>query len=200
MRDTRDIYFATNRLAISRQPIDGITTTISIEELTSAEDLCRKLNTHLAITLLCDDVESTFDMVKSLFVEVTAAGGIATNAQGEDLMIYRNGRWDLPKGHWEYGETIEECAVREVEEETGVSELTLGEKICSTTHIYKMRGVWEIKTTHWYKMTTPHTAKLIPQTEEGIERVEWCDTARVKENLIGAFPTIRAVYRAAMGE
>ncbi len=198
MEDTYNIYFATNRLAISTKPIDEITTTLSAEELTSAEEICRTLNIYGSISIITPNPEQFYNYVSSLFVEVEAAGGIATNPQGEDLMIYRNRRWDLPKGHLERGESIEQCAVREVEEETGVRNLTIGEKICTTTHIYNMKGRWEIKRTHWFKMsTTSLTSSLTPQIEEGIEQVSWCSPSQVAENLKSAFPTIQAVYHAA---
>lgn len=66
-------------------------------------------------------------------------------------MIYRNGRWDLPKGHWERGETIEACALREVREETGVA-ASIRRHLCDTLHCYQLRGEWEMKRTHWFEM------------------------------------------------
>ncbi|MFR9602593.1 MAG: NUDIX domain-containing protein [Rikenellaceae bacterium] len=197
MENSFDIYFATNRLAIATSLVDGITTTISPEMITSAEELCRMLNTHQNIAIVTDSPSEVLETISQLFIAVTAAGGIATNDQGLDLMIYRNGRWDLPKGHWEEGETIEECALREVEEETGVKGLTIGNKICTTSHIYKMKGRWEIKCTHWFRMTTSHSEELIPQTEEGIERVAWCSKEEIMRFLPDSFPTIQQVYRKA---
>ncbi len=197
MKNSHNIYFASNRLAISSTPIDGINKTINLENIKSADELCQMLNTHKNIAIISDSPSKTLDEISKLFVAVTAAGGIATNDKGLDLMIFRNGRWDLPKGHWEMGETIEECALREVEEETGVSGLTLGDKICTTTHIYKMKGRWEIKQTHWFKMKTSYSEALVPQTEEGIERVAWCTKEEILRFLPDSFPTIQQVYKMA---
>ncbi len=197
MNNCYDIYFASNRLAISESPIDDIHTIISVDQIKSAESLCRMLNTHGNLSIITPNPTQAFELIASKFQFVTAAGGIVSNDAGEDLMIFRNKRWDLPKGHWERGETIEECAIREVEEETGVRGITLGEKICHTTHIYKMMGRWEIKQTHWYKMRSSHTAPLIPQQEEGIERVAWCTASQREEYLPHSFPTIQQVFREA---
>ncbi len=197
MNNCYDIYFATNRLAISELPISDITTIISANEIKSADVLCRMLNTHGNLAIITPNPTKVFELIASKFQRVTAAGGIVTNSAGDDLMIYRNGRWDLPKGHWEVGETIEECAVREVEEETGVKNITLGDKICHTTHIYKMKGRWEIKQTHWYKMHSSYSATLTPQREEGIERVAWCSKEQRTSYLPHSFPTIQHVFREA---
>ncbi len=197
MNNSYDIYFTTNRLAISATPIDGITKIISTEEISSAEDLCHMLNIHKNIAIITDNTTEALEAISTHFTTVVAAGGIATNDTGLDLMIYRNGRWDLPKGHWEDGETIEECAIREVEEETGVTGLTISDKICSTTHIYKMKGRWEIKHTHWFAMKTSHSEALKPQTEEGIERVAWCTKDDIMRYLPDSFPTIQQVYRSS---
>ncbi|MFI3281917.1 MAG: NUDIX domain-containing protein [Rikenellaceae bacterium] len=194
MEKRYDIHFGTNKLVISSTLIEQRASSISHSEINSADDLCRILNERGDITIITPDTKEVFHKISSLFKQVTAAGGIVSNDNDEDLMIYRNGRWDLPKGHWERGETIEECALREVEEETGVGKLTIGDKICSTRHIYKMRGRWEIKQTHWYKIHSSHTAVLVPQHEEGIEKVAWCSKSQIAEFLPYSYPTIQQVF------
>ncbi len=106
------------------------------------------------------------------FKKIDAAGGwVIKNAQV--LFIYRNGFWDLPKGKVEKGETIAEAALREVEEECGLTNLVLKDKIIETYHCYEMKGRWVFKTNHWYLMHYHGDETLIPQTEEGITEVKW---------------------------
>ena len=88
-------------------------------------------------------------------------------------MIYRLNKWDLPKGKLEKGEDIPTCAIREVEEECNVDGLTIVKELESTYHCYFHKNKWVLKRTYWFKMKTEYTGKLIPQTEEGIEKVTW---------------------------
>lgn len=108
---------------------------------------------------------------------VTAAGGIVyrldRDKAPEVLMIFRNGVWDLPKGKHEQGETVEMCAAREVSEEVGSKIPALINKIGETYHEYTEKGVLKGKTTHWYSMIFTCEQDLVPQTEEGIEKIEW---------------------------
>lgn len=148
------------------------------------------------LAFVTPDPDDAYARFAAQFRAVEAAGGVVTNPRGERLMIFRNGRWDLPKGHWEAGETIEACAVREVAEETGVAGARIERPLCETHHFYLMRGGWELKRTRWYAMRIDTVQPLTPQTEEGISRVAWCAPAEVAEHLRGAFPTIRRVFRA----
>lgn len=127
------------------------------------------------------------------FTPITAAGGAVFNHNNHLLMIHRNGRWDLPKGKLEIGEKIEECALREVEEECGAGGLTLGEKICNTYHIYNMYNMWVLKTTHWYKMFCPTNQHFTPQTEEGITEVKWIDYPIPEDYYNNTYYTIKEV-------
>ncbi len=106
---------------------------------------------------------------------IKAGGGLVRNGEGELLLIFRRGKWDLPKGKLDEGETIEACAIREVEEETGVKHLALGELISVTWHEYfdKWLGEEVIKETHWFRMDVAGVPALVPQTEEDITAIEW---------------------------
>ena len=106
---------------------------------------------------------------------IKAGGGLVLNDKGELLMIYRRGKWDLPKGKLDEGETIEECAVREVMEETGASNLERGELITVSRHEYFDRFLEEdvIKETYWYLMKAKGEQNVIPQTEEDITEIKW---------------------------
>lgn len=111
------------------------------------------------------------DLMEAVRVEY-AAGGVLLNEDDQVLMIYKNHHWDLPKGHIEKGESAEEAAIREVNEETGVKNITLGKPLHTTFHLFRIKRKRVLKISHWYAMRAPKVA-LTPQTEEGIERAEW---------------------------
>lgn len=146
---------------------------------------------HIAI--ISDNVEQTFSAFAEEFKYVVAAGGVVLDSVGKTLMISRRGRWDLPKGHWEEGETIEECALREVAEETGVVASQILKPICNTLHTYSVYGVWELKCTHWFLMRGESNVTT-PQQEEGIVAAEWLAPEQVCEALKESYPTIRSVF------
>lgn len=118
-------------------------------------------------------------------VSVLAGGGIVfrinADSETEVLMIYRNGKWDLPKGKIEAGESIEMGAVREVAEETGCGLPTIVDKLGSTYHEYHMDNTYFAKTTYWFSMILTHPQKLTPQAEEGITEVEWVPLVQAKQ-------------------
>jgi 8-oxo-dGTP pyrophosphatase MutT (NUDIX family) len=113
------------------------------------------------------------------FKSITAAGGRVENEDQDVLMIYRRDKWDLPKGKVDEGETIPEAALREVKEECGVNQLTLGSKLGIIYHLYHHKGKWILKDTHWFKMQGSIEDVLIPQHEEDIMQIQWMPT---KEN------------------
>ncbi|PZP52307.1 MAG: hypothetical protein DI598_00955 [Pseudopedobacter saltans] len=129
--------------------------------------------------------------------KIIAGGGLVLNANQELLMIYRLGFWDLPKGKWEEGETIEECAVREVEEETGIAGIVLEKLIGLTYHEYFNKYTQEdvVKETHWFLMTIPDLQELTPQISEDIQKAEWIPLKNVPEKLSLAYPTIQEIVK-----
>lgn len=109
---------------------------------------------------------------------IEAAGGVVYRLTEsadipEVLLIYRNKIWDLPKGKLELGESIPMCAAREVSEETGTEIPVIISDLGTTYHKYEQKGALFGKTTYWYSMVFPGTQSLLPQKEEGIEKVEW---------------------------
>ena len=156
------------------------------------------LELHNSVAVVSADPEAAFAAFAAQFAWVEAAGGVAVDGRGRWLLIRRNGRWDLPKGHLEAGESIETCAAREVEEETGVRGEVV-RPLCATLHAYwfPKTGRWELKRTRWFELrATEPSAALQPQTEEGIERVVWCTPAEAAGHLCEAFPTVRRVAEA----
>jgi 8-oxo-dGTP pyrophosphatase MutT (NUDIX family) len=130
--------------------------------------------------------------------QIIAAGGLVTNPQGQILWIFRRGFWDLPKGKLDEGETIQTCAVREVQEETGIQHIQLHELLKFTNHLYFDKYLQEevIKRTYWFHMTIATMQTGTPQTNEDIEKIEWHSLATAKHCLEHTYPTILEVIEA----
>ena len=124
---------------------------------------------------------------------IEAAGGLVFNKDGDILMIFRNGKWDLPKGKLEIGESVEECAIREVEEECSIYGLDITEKLLETYHTYNMDGEEVLKKTYWYKMNTDFNGELMPQIEEGITKVSWVEKDHIAEKMRNSYSNISDV-------
>ena len=122
---------------------------------------------------------------------VIAGGGKVINDKGEILFIFRNGKWDLPKGRVDGKETLEEAAMREVEEETGVKGLKIDNPLEITYHIFKRNGRYRLKITHWFQMTTTYSGELLPEESEGITNVEWLNREKTKKALENSYANIK---------
>jgi ADP-ribose pyrophosphatase YjhB (NUDIX family) len=133
---------------------------------------CESLNSK-GICMLTDDLDFAFKDFYTHFVPIEAAGGAVFNDNNEILLIKRLGKWDLPKGKIDGGETNEEAAIREVEEECGVSGLRILHKLSSSYHCYKQHNHRFLKITFWFMMHCSDTRKLVPQTEEHITEAAW---------------------------
>jgi 8-oxo-dGTP pyrophosphatase MutT (NUDIX family) len=123
-----------------------------------------------------------------------AGGGLVYNKKGEVLFIFRNGKWDLPKGGTEKGETIEDTAMREVEEETGVNLLRITNKLQKTYHIFKRNGVFKLKITHWFEMQSDFEGIPQGQLDEGIEKVVWFKPEDIPEALKNSYENIKLLF------
>ena len=140
------------------------------------------------------DPQALYKEFCSTFKEVNAAGGLVSNRRGDYLLIRRGDKWDLPKGHQEPGEDISVTALREVEEETGVSGLELKDLICITDHCYLRNGIWHLKHTWWYDMYYPVPDELVPQTEEDISKAAWVAKSSLPPYLKNTYPSIQEVF------
>jgi 8-oxo-dGTP pyrophosphatase MutT (NUDIX family) len=128
---------------------------------------------------------------------IMAAGGLIENEKGEFLLIYRKKHWDLPKGKLDDDETMEECAVREVEEETGLKNVQIGALIDVTLHQYEENGELVTKKTAWYRMKGASSDVLVPQTEEDIEEIKWIKPADLEPYLQNSYPNIIHIIKKA---
>lgn len=125
---------------------------------------------------------------------IVAAGGVVTNEAGKVLFIYRNDKWDLPKGKLDKGESIEACAVREVMEETGVQELRIENFLRITYHVFNNNGTPTLKQVHWYAMKTEYIGKLKPEKKEGIVKVKWKGPKKIQKALQNSYANIKILF------
>ena len=125
---------------------------------------------------------------------VIAGGGLVRNSEGQILFIYRNDKWDLPKGKAEKGETIEETAIRETVEETGVKGLMITGELPTTYHIFKRNGDHKLKITYWFEMKSEFKGELVPEESEGIEQAMWKNKREVKEALQNSYANIKLLF------
>ncbi|MEJ5995503.1 NUDIX domain-containing protein [Pedobacter sp. Du54] len=136
-----------------------------------------------------------FKAIKKKCTLIKAGGGLVENAKGEYLFIFRNKKWDLPKGKVEKGEKVKVAAVREVEEECGVKIEKRGKRLCKTYHIYELNAKVMLKSTSWYKMEVKGKPKLIPQKEEGITTASWVSETGIKNKIKNTYPLILEVLK-----
>lgn len=129
------------------------------------------------------------------FKLIKTGGGLLKNKAGEILLILRRGKWDLPKGKLDKGETLEECAVREVREETGLIQIEIGNEINTTYHTYIEFGKHILKESHWYMMLSKGNEPFKPQLEEDIIEIRWVKKEDLKNYKDNTFPTITSVLK-----
>ena len=193
-----NVYFLDKTVSFCTEMARGehFDAVIVADDAVTRAKVLKILETCNRVAVLTPQPKALFDSFAGDFKNVEAAGGVVTNSKGEMLMMFRRGRWDLPKGHLEPAESVRQCARREVAEETGISKTRVTATLCTTYHIYDLYGEWELKRTHWFAMVYEGREKAVPQKEEGIERVEWVPARQVAERLRESYPTIREVYAA----
>ena len=140
------------------------------------------------------DSEALLKNFSAIIPKVVAAGGRVRNNEGKYLFIFRNNKWDLPKGKLDKGEAIKKAAVREVEEETGVRGLEIQGFLATTYHIFKRSGQYKLKEVHWFEMKTDYSKKLVPQLNEGITKVKWKGPKKTKKALENSYVTIKSLF------
>jgi 8-oxo-dGTP pyrophosphatase MutT (NUDIX family) len=144
------------------------------------------------------------DVLKKAFFKkftfIQAAGGLVINEKDEILLIFRRGKWDLPKGKLDDGENLEDCAVREVEEETGLTKIKLISPLIITYHTYHEGSKFILKESHWYTMKVSGEQKLIPQTEEDIHEIKWALHSELDPYIKKAYPSVVDVLEACLAK
>ena len=174
---------------------------VYIYNVVSLNEIIYKLKSGLykGVYLYTNSLESAWQDLKSEFIIITAGGGLVLNENQETLFIYRGFKWDLPKGRIEKGESIEETAVREVEEECGIKEVSIAKFLVTTYHLFLHGNDYRLKETHWYLMNTTYKGMLIPQEEEGITEVCFKNKDEAEEALADTYANIKLVYDSYFG-
>jgi ADP-ribose pyrophosphatase YjhB (NUDIX family) len=147
------------------------------------------------VAFVSNDLEKDWKIFLKEFEVIEAAGGKVINLNNETLFIYRFDKWDLPKGHIENGENREAAAVREVEEECGISGLEIVNPLETTFHgFYNRKNTLCLKVTYWYAMKTSYSGKLVPQIEEGITQVVFKDKNDTDLALENTYENIKLLF------
>lgn len=162
---------------------------------TAISSLVKQLQNGLPgnVLLTSDQFDSLFNAFSKHFKIVKAAGGLVIHSNNDILLILRRGKWDLPKGKLDEGETIEACALREVSEETGLSDVSITQFLDITRHLYQEKDEMILKETHWFEMAYRGSEKPIPQIEEDIEMVKWVSIGELVSYLKNTYPSIKEI-------
>lgn len=153
---------------------------------------------NFGLMVMTEDEDATFKKFAKPYKGISAAGGLVFNEKQELLLILRQGKWDLPKGKVDKGETVEEAALREVEEECGIEKLSLGAPIQKTFHTYYLDNQRILKTTYWFKMTALEYGKMAPQLEENITDLQWFDPKTLDIEALNTYTSIRELLRESL--
>lgn len=165
----------------------------SVAVLKIVEDFFQ--NKHKGIYLVCDNVEECWEQFKLKFTIQEAAGGKVINTNNDVLFIYRFHKWDLPKGKLEKGESIAQCAIREVEEECGITDLKIEKELQTTYHIFVREGKFILKITYWFLMNTNFNGKLKPQLEEAITQAVFKNKVETEKALLNTYENIKLLFK-----
>ena len=166
----------------------------SFKDIVIEEVICKLRNEKIkGITLYTENLEQDWVFFLENFKVISAAGGLVLNPKKDILFIYRNNIWDLPKGRIEKGESIKETAIREVEEECGITNLKIDRFLLTTYHVFYQNGN-RIKETHWFLMNSTYNGKLTSQLEEGITEVAFKPENTIAGIIKNTYANIQLVY------
>jgi 8-oxo-dGTP pyrophosphatase MutT (NUDIX family) len=165
----------------------------SEEDLKELIYLYQKLNRIDSLYVFHSDIDELRDSFRKCFIQLHAAGGLVRNNKDEFLLIFRRGKWDLPKGKLDKHESFEEAALREVSEECGIDKLRIEQPLISTYHTYEYKDALALKKTRWFEMKYEGTAMPVPQLEEDISEAKWVPADKLGPYLDKSYPAVRDV-------
>lgn len=162
-----------------------------LEEMLRAFEQFKHIN---SCYIFSDNEEDLLEVTKSCYTIVEAAGGVVKRNDGKMLAIFRQGKWDLPKGKIEKGEFYKQAALREVQEECGLEKIEVGAKICDTYHVYPHKDNMVLKRTVWYEMKLQSNEVPILQASEGITDFMWFDYNSAAEIMKNTYESLKDIF------
>jgi 8-oxo-dGTP pyrophosphatase MutT (NUDIX family) len=147
---------------------------------------------------LHDDADAVLKAFKKKLVLIKAAGGLVHTEDDDILLIFRRGKWDLPKGKLDDNEELEACAIREIKEETGLTNVEIEKPLCITYHTYHQDGKHILKESHWYLTKAKKQANLLPQLDEDIEKCEWVPVEQIASYMENTHASVLDVVNAGV--
>ncbi|MEO7961123.1 MAG: NUDIX domain-containing protein [Ginsengibacter sp.] len=157
----------------------------------------KKPNFHAGI-IIHNDYKKLEKLFFKHFTLIKTGGGLIRNPVGDILLIFRRNKWDLPKGKLDKGETLEQCAIREVQEETGLIKIVIVSNLGVTYHTYTEYGKEILKESQWYMMAAHGDEHLVPQTEEDITDIRWVKKEDLSNYFTNTFPTIKSILKKGL--
>jgi 8-oxo-dGTP pyrophosphatase MutT (NUDIX family) len=152
----------------------------------------------LSLNIYGPDIKHLWRIFRIYFTEVEAAGGLVKHTSGKYLFIERKGKWDLPKGHVEQGETPEGCALREVNEECGITGHKIIKSLDPSYHTYAWEGISYLKRTNWFLMSYDGTMTADPEVDEGITSVQWLLPDEISKIKSGAWLSLNDIINSSV--
>ena len=198
----KKIYFGNKPLFLSDKKKEDLqryiddAQTVFLDDFTDLPSLIKKMEDNgTPAGIILGEISSSLERIKKEFTVIQASGGLVHSKDNKILLIFRRGKWDLPKGKLDEGEDLIACALREVEEETGLSELKYEQNLCITYHTYYENNQHILKESHWHLMKGNDDEKLIPQTDEDIEKCLWVNMENLAPYLENAPASIIDVLK-----
>lgn len=189
------VFYNEKAIILTDKPIEEYKSLkyVTNNQFDEALDMLKNSNNEV-INIYHHNLSKLWNNFQNHFKYLEAAGGVVKNQKGKILFIYRLGRWDLPKGKVENGETTEIAAIREVEEECGITNLKITNQLSTTFHIY-YQNEFMLKATYWYEMDYMGNEELIPQEEEGIKMAQWKDREEISKIFPKTYENIQLILK-----
>ncbi|MEZ4999770.1 MAG: NUDIX domain-containing protein [Bacteroidales bacterium] len=194
------VYYDNRFILVSSQP-DRLQKYSLFHKFHDQSDLYAQIGNFInngsieSLNLYSYKIDHLWDSFKSYFRCLEAAGGLVKDNQNRLLFIHRFGKWDIPKGHIEKGESAPDCALREVKEESGIKADRIVHRLKDTHHIYPYNDSFCLKTTSWFYMTYSGDPSTRPQLSEGITRAEWIDEDNLATVISDTWLSLREVIQ-----